>query len=137
MNFIFNSAEDLCDLFTELFRKIGQNSTLAAKMAEINQVIRFHFTNPKVEITVDATQQPLLVICGAAEKAPDLQLWLAGDIAHQLWLGKISPMSAIMSRQIRAVGKMQSMREIGAVFSSVTKIYQDLLLEKSQRVLTK
>lgn len=137
MNFIFNSAEDLCDIFTALFQKMSKNPTLAEKIAEINQVIRFNFTNPKAEITVDATQQPPQIICGAAEKAADLQLWMAGDIAHQLWMGKITPISAIMSRQIRAVGKMQSIREIGAFFNSVTQIYQDLLLEKGRTVPAK
>lgn len=137
MSLIFNSAEELCQIFTELFQKICMDSTLGAKIKAINQVIRFHFTHPKVEITVDATQKPAQVICGAVELAADLQFWMTGDIAHELWMGKISPMSAIMSRRIRAVGKMQSMRDIGAIFSLVTQIYQDIMVENGHPELIK
>ena len=44
------------------------------------------------------------VYFGDCDVKPDIELAMTGDVAHQFWIGEISPMGAIAKRQVVLLG---------------------------------
>lgn len=135
MGKLFKSASGLCDIYQTLFKRLLIDPKLGERILNLKKNLKFTFTDPKVEITVEIKDQNWKVICGPCDVKAEIKFWMTGDAAHRLWSGKVTPMSAIMSRKIRAIGPIQALTEIASIFTSSYPIYREILKEKGREDL--
>jgi len=131
----FASAEELCDILGTVFRRSLQETELGTKLLSVSKSLRFIFRDPVAEITVRVDGTHWDVVVGPCDTPADITFWMSGDSAHRLWLGKVTPLAAIMAREIRAAGPIRALAEIEAVFSLSRAIYRQVLEERGRQDL--
>ena len=123
----FHSANELSGVFETLFKTILSNSRFGEKVKDLGKNLKFNFNDPNTEITIALDKGKWSVKSGPGNVKADIEFWLSGDSAHRLWSGKVTPISAIMSREIRAKGPIRAMNEIASLFASSQDIYRKTL----------
>ena len=64
-------------------------------IAKSGLIIRFSYTNPNCEITIDATKEPIQFCFGFCELKPSVDMSMQADTAHQFSFGKVNLVSAL------------------------------------------
>ncbi len=132
MGSYFKSAEELYDIYEMLFNRIMNDPKLSAKMLALGKCLTIKFTDFDAEITLFIDGENWKFIKGPADNSADIVLWMNSNSAHRLWTGKITPLSAIMSREIRAKGPIRSLTDIDTLFTASKGLYQTILGEKGR-----
>ena len=123
----FQSANELCDIYQALFKKLLRDSSVGKTVVDLKMNLRFIFTDPKAEINIQVDENKWHVLSGETDQKAEITFWMSSDSAHRLWLGQVTPLSAIMSREIRATGPIRALNEIAAVFGSSRQTYFEIL----------
>lgn len=133
----YKSAKEFTDIFTSLFKKILQDPDMSGTLKSLNKVFAFKFTDPDVSITINPSKTEDSITIGGSGQEGEIKMWMTTDAAHKLLLGKLNPMAAIMSRQIRVTGPFQAMSNVVKVFSATSQIYREVLTENDLDELLK
>ena len=128
----FKSADELYSIYELLFERLMKDPKLSAKMLTLGKYFTIKFTDLEAEITLCIDGNDWKFIRGAADVKADIVLWMNSNSAHRLWTGKITPLSAIMSREIRAKGPIRSLTDIDTLFTASKGLYQTILGEKGR-----
>ncbi len=78
---------------------------------------------PNAEILVDGRQPPLEVFFGKRPGDANIEIVLAANLLHSLWLGKESTREAFFSGQIKTRGNMLKMMKLTELFYECEKVY--------------
>jgi len=127
---VFKDADQLYDCFGSLFKQLGDDPKVGPVIAKSRLIIRFNYTNPNCEITIDATKEPIQFHFGACELKPSVDMSMEADTAHQFWLGKVNLVSALTRGTIVAKGSIPAIMKLLPIISPAFKIYPEVLKEK-------
>lgn len=127
MGTYFKSADELYDICGKLFGKLLSDANIGTLILKLQKSFKFIFTDYNFEINILIDGNNWKIIRGPCDEQTEIHLWLSSDSAHRLWSGKITPLSAIMSREIRAKGPIRALTEIDTIFSSSQQIYHAIL----------
>ncbi|RMD94723.1 MAG: hypothetical protein D6814_14200, partial [Calditrichaeota bacterium] len=129
----FSSEADFNAHFQPFFEKLLKHPEIGEKLREKKISFRFITKDPAAEIAVQAREGQGTVSTGGQQPADeDVHITLRADLLHQLLLGKIRLMPAIMGRQIVARGVMDKQKELGAMISSFSQLYKEYLTEQNK-----
>ncbi len=133
----FQTDEEVYAVFGAFFEKLLKHPEVGKRLADLKISIKLFLTNPTAEIAVDVSEPEGKVITGPTVTSEDVKMTMPADVAHQLWLGKLALMPAIMARQITARGPLDKLRQLGTIFKPATEIYRSTLEEVGRQDLLK
>jgi hypothetical protein len=108
---VFTSAEELYDCIGGMMQKACLDPEMGPKIQASGLIIRFRYTEPESEITIDTLQPKegcfFGVLCGPNYLEPTVDMSMSADVAHQFWLGKVNLTAALTRGLIKARGPIQ------------------------------
>jgi putative sterol carrier protein len=120
---IFDSEEHFYTVMRDVFARVTATPENVHDIAHSNLVIRIRATNPDAEILVDGRQPPLEVFFGKRPGDANIEISLAANLLHAIWLGKESTRQAFFSGQIKTRGNMLKMMRLTELFYECEKVY--------------
>lgn len=126
----FQDTNQLYDVLDPFFRQMTGQPQIAEALAAGNFVLRFRYTEPDGQVTIDLRQTPISWVFGVTDLEPDLEMIQSADVAHQFWLGRLNIPAAIATRRVVSRGPVsKALKLLPAVkpaFPLYTRVLQEL-----------
>lgn len=104
---VFETSDQLYDYISNLFEEISSLPEAQQAIKTLNLCVKFNCTEPDCDIILNASNGIYSISRELSpDVAPDVELSMSGDIAHQLWTGELNVMGAITSREIGINGSL-------------------------------
>jgi 2-oxoisovalerate dehydrogenase E1 component len=125
----FGDTDHLYQVLGALFARMRDEEAIAEKLLEGNLIVRFTYTDPDGQATVDLTKAPIAFVLGESELEPDVEMSQSADTAHLFWLGKVNLPRAIATRNIVARGSVPKALKLLPAVKPAFTIYPEVLRE--------
>lgn len=125
----FRDAEQLYGVLDRLFARLSQDARSAEALAAGGFVLRFRYTEPQAQVTLDLRGPPIRWELGESALAPDLEMMQSADVAHRFWLGELDVPRAIATRQVVSRGPVHKALKLLPAVKGVFPIYREVLRE--------
>ncbi len=125
----FRDADHLYRVFGALFERVRDDPQLSQTLLQSQMVVRFLFTDPQAQITVDLRQTPITFHLGPCDLVPDVEMTQSADIAHLFWLGRVNIPQAIATRKVIARGSVPKALALLPALRPVFDRYPQILRE--------
>lgn len=126
----FNTTEDVKIAIGGLIDRCSTNGEVGPKIRGYDMVIKFSFHNPEYTLIIDGRKNVneasyYGVREGSLEdkEEVDIELEMDSDVAHRLFLGKLSITKALMSNLIKYKGNIRPLMRLSSVLSTMQNIY--------------
>ena len=126
----FKDAAQVYDVLGELFTRLKDDPIVGAAVLKSGLVIRFKYTEPESEITIDASRPWVELLFGPNDRKPTVDMSMKADTAHQFWLGKVNLVAALTRGTIVAKGPVPAIMKLLPVITPAYKIYPEVLKAK-------
>lgn len=123
---VFASDQALYDVMHDVFLEVSAQADAIAPFVQSNLVVRIRFTDPTAEILVDGRQPPLEVFYGERPGDANMEIELAADLIHDLWLDRESTSGAFFSGQIKTKGNLLKMMKLVDLFGVCESVYPQI-----------
>lgn len=120
---VYQDSDLFYQVMRDVFNYVIQHPQHIASFTRSNLVIRMRTTDPAAEILLDGRQPPLQVFYGPTPGRANLEISLAADLLHELWLGRESTHLAFYSGRIRTTGNLLKAMQLSEVFAEAERIY--------------
>ena len=125
----FRDTAQLYQVLDALFRKVSEQRAVAQKLLAGKFILRFHYTDPDGQVTIDMTGPELRWECGESELLPALELFQSADVAHDFWLGELNVPMAIASRKVVSRGDITKALSLLPAIKPAFALYREALSE--------
>jgi len=125
----FRDTEQLYRVLDTLFRRLSDRREVVSALLAGRFVLRFHYTEPDGQITIDMTGQELSWEVGESSLTPALELFQSADVAHDFWLGELNVPLAIASRKVISRGDITKALALLPAVKPAFPIYREVLSE--------
>ena len=126
----FSDSQQLQDVWVGFFQELTRDATIAPKLKDSKLIMKFIYTDPDLSITVDCSQDPIVVQANDATKAPDVEMKMKADTAHRFWFGKVNLIMALARREISAKGPIPKILKLLPVIKPAYRLYPQYLKDK-------
>lgn len=126
----FKDAAQVYDVLGDLFTALKDDPKIGPAVAKSGLVIRFKYSDPESEITIDASANPPVVLLGPCDRPPTVDMSMQADTAHQFWLGKVNLVAALTRGTIRAKGPIPAIMKLLPIITPAYKMYPEILKAK-------
>lgn len=129
---VFKDAAMVYECLGALFDHVAQDPVLGPKLGSSGLIIRFTYTDPESQITVDTKNPPpegkfFTVYYGASDLKPEVLMSMKADVGHTFWLGKVNLLWALARRQIVAEGPIPKILKLLPIITPAYKLYPEML----------
>lgn len=128
---VFPTAAELYQCLGGFMRQAGARPDIGTKIKESGLIIRFVYSEPEAQITINAKNPPagqfFDVIYGENELQPNLVFSMKGDVAHKFWLGKLNLTMALTRREVTLQGSLLEAMKLLPVIQPAYALYQEYL----------
>jgi hypothetical protein len=121
---VFVDAEEIYRYIGGMLEEAVADPVVGTRLAGYGVVLRVHYTDPTATMTVDLPARRVLY--GDTGSAPDVELFMTGDFAHRLWLGRARLARALLRGDLRARGAFTAIR-LSSLSKSLAPVYRALL----------
>jgi hypothetical protein len=141
----YRDADHLYEIYGYFLDKVLSDEKVGPKMSKAGIIIRFIYTDPDCEITIDLKNPPSKKgVHGTYYLGPcdlEAEVWSkqSADHSHRFWHGLENPIASVAKGKVRQGGKVTAMLKLLPVvrptFSIFPKAledlgYEDLILKK-------
>ncbi len=147
MSEYYRDADHLFEIYGYFLDKVLSHEKIGPKMAKSGIIIKFIYTDPDCEITIDLKNKSKEGYYGTHYLGPcDLKedVWSkqSADHSHRFWHGLENPIAAVTRGKVKQGGKITAMLKLlPVVRSTFTQFpiilkelgYEDLIVEKKKR----
>ena len=123
----FRDTDHLYEVLGALFTRMRGEEAIADKLLEGDLIIRFTYTDPDGQATVDLTKGPISFVMGESGLEPDVEMSQSADTAHLFWLGEVNVPRAIATRKIVARGSVPKALKLLPAVKPAFTIYPEVL----------
>ena len=127
---VFKDTEQMYDCIGAVLDYLRQDEKVAATFRKSGLVIRFKYTDPDGEITIDGSQDPISLTCGPCDRTPTVDMGMSADTAHQFWLGKVNLVAALTRGTMTAKGPIPAIMKLLPAITPAYKQYPEILRAK-------
>ncbi len=132
---VFSSAAEVYRVFDTLFSQLqAQNGDATHAVSKSKVVIRLNCTAPDCTIILNGRKNPPVATFGAAKLRADVQVDMAADVLHRIFLGEQSLKKAVAAKKVTVRGPVWKTFALGEIFSQGRALYpavlKDLGVEK-------
>lgn len=126
---VFRDTAELYRVLGAFFEKVAARPEVAAPLLASGLVLRFRYTEPAGEATVDLRAPPVRWTFGESGLAPDVEMTQSSDVAHAFWLGRLNVPAAIATRKVVARGPVAKALKLLPAVKPAWPIYAETLRE--------
>jgi putative sterol carrier protein len=120
---VFSDADHFYEVMRDVFEMVKREPEKLESITSSNLVLRINTLEPTAEILIDGRQPPLEVFFGERPGAANIEIEIAADLLHKMWLGKVSTRESFFSGKIKTRGNMLKMMRLTELFYECEKAY--------------
>jgi hypothetical protein len=148
MSEYYRDAEQLFEIYGYFLHSVLHNDKIGPKMSKSGIIIKFIYTDPDCEITIDLKNKPEKEGCygtfylGPCELKEDVWSKQSADHSHRFWHGLENPIASVTRGKVKQGGKITAMLKLLPVvrptFSQFPIIlkemgYENLIVKKKKK----
>jgi hypothetical protein len=131
----YKDADDLYRIYGYFMDRILKDEKIGPKMAKAGIIIKFIYTDPDCEVTIDLKNPPAkpgyygsyyLGPCGLKEDVWSKQ---TADFSHSFWHGHENPIAAVAKGRVKQGGNIVAMMKLLPVVRSAFQMFPVILQE--------
>jgi hypothetical protein len=145
MSQYYRDAAHLYEVYGYFLDRILRDEKVGAKMAKAGIIIRFIYTDPDAEVTIDLKNPPAkpgyfgAFYLGPCDLKPDVWTKQAADHSHRFWHGLENPVASVARGKVKQGGNVVAMLKLLPVVRAAFSMfpvalkelgYDDLILTK-------
>ena len=123
----FRDREQLYQVLDALFTRLKADPVLCAGLSEADFVLRFKYTEPQGQVTIDLRDHSFTWEFGETTLKSDLDMSQSADTAHLFWLGKLNVIRAIATRKVVSRGQVSKALKLLPVINNSFGLYRQAL----------
>ena len=145
MSVYYEDADQLYEIYGYFMEKILTDPKIGPKMGKAGIVIKFIYTDPDSEITIDLKNPPTKegyygnYYLGPCDVKEDVWSKQAADFSHSFWHGFENPIAAVSRGKVKQGGKVTAMLKLLPVVRPAFGLFPVVLeeMEYPEKVLHK
>jgi hypothetical protein len=143
----YRDADHLYEIYGVFMEKVLTDPKIAPKLSKSNIIIKFIYTDPDTEITIDLKNKPEKegffgnFYLGPTDLKEDVWSKQSADHSHRFWHGMENPVASVTRGKVKQGGKITAMLKLLPIvrpmfqhFPGVLKDlgYEDLIVHKKK-----
>jgi len=135
MSVYYKDADQLYEIYGYFMEKILTDPKIGPKMGKAGIVIKFIYTDPDTEITIDLKHPPTKegyygnYYLGPCDVKEDVWSKQAADFSHSFWHGHENPIAAVSRGKVKQGGKVTAMLKLLPVVRPAFGMFPVVLVE--------
>jgi hypothetical protein len=135
MSEYYRDRDHLYEIYDKFLSNVLQDTKIGTKMAKANIIIKFIYTDPDCEITIDLKSPPKKegffgnYYLGPTELKEDVWSKQSADHSHRFWHGFENPIAAVTRGKVKQGGKITAMLKLLPVVKPTFKRFPEVLRE--------
>lgn len=135
MSKYYHDAEQLYEIYGYYMDRVLQDERIGTKMSKAGIIIKFIYTDPDAEITIDLKNKPKKegyfgnFYLGPCDLKEDVWSKQPADHSHSFWHGLENPMAGITKGIIKQGGKVTAMLKLLPVVRPAFQLFPVVLKE--------
>jgi hypothetical protein len=135
MGIYYKDANQLFEIYGYFLDRILKDEKIGPKMAKAGIIIKFIYTDPDCEITIDLKNPPAKAgyygsyYLGPCDLKEDVWSKQAADFSHSFWHGFENPVAAITKGKIKQGGKITAILKLLPVVRPAFQVFPKALEE--------
>jgi len=135
MSQYYRDKDHLFEIYGYFLSNVLQDEKIGPKMAKSNIVIKFIYTDPDCEITIDFKNPPEKegyygnFYLGPVDLKEDVWSKQSADHSHRFWHGYENPIAAVTRGKVKQGGKITAMLKLLPVVKPTFKRFPEVLRE--------
>jgi hypothetical protein len=135
MSTYYRDVEHLYEIYGYFLSRILQDEKIGKKMSKAGIIVRFIYTDPDAEVTIDLKNPPTepgwhgTFHLGPCELKPDVWTKQAADHSHSFWHGHENPVAAVARGKVKQGGNVVAMLKLLPVVRPAFKMFPVILHE--------
>lgn len=131
----YKDADDLYRIYGYFMERILRDEKIGPKMAKAGIIIKFIYTDPDSEITIDLKNPPAKpgyygsYYLGPCDLKEDVWSKQAADFSHSFWHGHENPVAAVAKGKVKQGGKVTAMLKLLPVVRPAFQMFPVILKE--------
>jgi hypothetical protein len=131
----YKDADDLYRIYGYFMDRILKDEKIGQKMAKAGIIIKFIYTDPDCEITIDLKNPPAkpgyygTYYLGPCELKEDVWSKQTADFSHSFWHGHENPIAAVTKGRVKQGGNIVAMMKLLPVVRSAFQMFPVILRE--------
>jgi hypothetical protein len=131
----YKDADDLYRIYGYFMDRILTDEKIGQKMAKAGIIIKFIYTDPDCEITIDLKNPPAkpgyygTYYLGPCELKEDVWSKQTADFSHSFWHGHENPIAAVAKGRVKQGGNIVAMMKLLPVVRSAFQMFPVILRE--------
>jgi len=131
----YRDKEQLYEIYDYFLSRILQDEKIGKKMAKAGIIVRFIYTDPDSEVTIDLKNPPTkpgfmgAFYLGECDLKPDVWSKQSADHSHSFWHGLENPVAAVARGKVKQGGNVVAMLKLLPVVRSAFKMFPVILGE--------
>ncbi len=131
----FRDTDHLYRVLHFFFARLMDREDVAAALHAANFVLRFRYTDPEGQVTIDLRELPIRWEFGPTELEPELEMIQSADTAHEFWLGQLNVPAAIATRRVVSRGPIAKALKLLPAIKPAFPIYREVLVDLGEESL--
>jgi hypothetical protein len=131
----FKDAKECDDILGGFFRKMSEDLAgkdpvlvgIQSKLAGIDFIVKFVWSEPELTLTLDFTKDPFSVLINDVSVNPTATFTLSADTGHKFWHGQVNLAKALTTKAIVARGPLPKILKLLPVIVPLYERYPQYL----------
>ncbi len=135
MSTYYRDADHLYEIYGYFLDRVLKDEKIGPKMSKAGIIIKFIYTDPDCEITIDLKNKPEKegyygnFVLGPCDIKEDVWSKQPADHSHRFWHGLENPIAGVTKGIIKQGGKISAMLKLLPVVRPAFKLYPVILRE--------
>ncbi len=134
MSQYYKDVDQLYEIYGYFLKRVLEDDRIGSKMAKAGIVIKFIYTDPDAEITIDLKSPPPegaygKFYLGKCDVKEDVWSKQSADHSHRFWHGYENPIASVAKGKVRQGGKVTAMLKLLPVVKPAFQMFPIALEE--------
>lgn len=131
----YKDAAQLLEIYDHFLDRLLKDSKIGARMSKAGIVIRFIYTDPDCEITIDLKNPPAkpgyygTFYLGPCDVKEDVWAKQSADHSHRFWHGYENPIASVAKGKVKQGGNVMAMLKLLPLVKPAFKMFPVVLEE--------
>ena len=131
----YRDVDQLFEIYGHFLERVLTDDKIGRKMARAGIVIKFIYTDPDCEITIDLKNPPVKAgyfgafYLGPCAVKEDVWSKQTADHSHRFWHGLVNPIASVAKGQVKQGGNVISMLKLLPVVKPAFRLFPVVLEE--------
>jgi hypothetical protein len=132
---VFRDSDEVYRYLGGLFDRACADDVLGPVAAATGVVARLRLVDPDCALVLDLSGRRVLLGSDGDDVAAAVELEMAADLAHALWLGRVQPATLLATRRARARGSVRKLLRMQGLGEQLIPVYEGLLRDANREDL--